>query len=381
MESLVAIAASIALLAVALPWLIGPRSSVGGGGNVATPSAPPSPSPSPTPTPVSLAHAKNWDITFDYPTAWTLVDNGTSASISASISQARDLVAMGFVGSGSAQQTCTPGTAASPAKCVTTWSLPAGTIVLRFALSSMLAVGTTGPSYIWTGHQALNGPDIPGAEAMIIDGYPARFAKNTSDVIPYSTETVPGATEVLWWGLTKPYEDLFGYSVAAAIKGPNTTELEAEARALVASIRYVNKPPSLPTDPTALAQARQQALLTYLADMTKTGDDEHKHAYDCFPRTIGVSQPANIIEPPNQAPMTKPLAVTCTTVSMDPNAMQGWWVVLKETWVAGPDYPAGELNIRCNTMADGTAGGCSFDSPGGKDSIGFPHVGKSKYPG
>ena len=75
------------------------------------------------------------------------------------------------------------------------------------------------------------------------------------------------------------------------------------------------------------------------------------------------------------------LPVTCTTVSMDPNAMQGWSVVLKETWVAGPDYPAGELNIRYHTMADGTDSGCSFDSPGGKDSIGFPHVGKSKYGG
>ena len=39
------------------------------------------------------------------------------------------------------------------------------------------------------------------------------------------------------------------------------------------------------------------------------------------------------------------------------------------------------LSLAIHTMADGTAGGCSFDSPGGKDSIGFPHVGKSKYPG
>lgn len=379
MEGVVTIAASITVIAVALPWLIGPRSDVGGSGPGATSAPTSSPTPAPTPTPVPLAHAKNWDLTFDYPAAWTLVDNGTSTS--SYVSPTEDPAAMGFVGNGSGRQTCTPWSSTSLATCVTTWSLPEGSIVLRFAVSPMFASPTTGPSYIWTGHQALDGPDIPGAEAMIIDGYPARFAKNTSDVIPYSTETVPGATEVLWWGLTKPYADWFGYSVAAAIKGPNTTELEAEARALVASIRYVNKPPSLPTDPTALAQARQPALLTYLADMTKSGDDEHKHAYDCFPRTIGVSQPANILEPPNQAPMTKPLAVTCTTVSMDPNAMQGWSVVLKETWVAGPDYPAGELNIRCNTMADGTAGGCSFDSPGGKDSIGFPHVGKSKYPG
>jgi len=376
-ESLVAIAASIALLAVALPWLIGPRSSVSGGG-VGTTSAPTSsPTPAPTPTPVPLAHAKNWDLTFDYPAAWTVNELGTSSPVSPT----QDLVAMGFVGNGSGQQTCTPWSSTSLAKCMTTWSLPEGSIVLRFAVSPMFANPTTGPSYIWTGFQALDGPDIPGAEALTIDGYPARFAKNTSDVVPYSTETVPGATEVLWWGLTKPALDWFGYSITAAISGPNAAELEAEARALVASIRYDNKPPSLPTDPTALAQARQPALLTYLADMTKTGDDERKHAYDCFPRTIGTSQQASILEPPNQSPMTQPLPVTCTTVSMDPNAMQGWTVVLKETWVAGPDYPAGELNITCTTMVDGTESGCSFDFLGGKDSIGFPHVGKSKYPG
>jgi hypothetical protein len=245
----------------------------------------------------------------------------------------------------------------------------------------MFADPTTDPSYIWTGFQALGGPDIPGAEALTVDGYPARFAKNTSDVVPYSTETVPGATEVLWWGLTKPSQDWFGYSITAAISGPNAAELEAEARALVASIRYDNKPPSLPTDPTALAQARQPALLAFFASMTKYGDDEHKHAYDCFPRTIGTSQQASILEPPNQSPMTQPLPVTCTTVSMDPNAMQGWTVVLKETWVAGPDYPAGESNITCTTMVDGSENGCSFGVSKSKTWAGFPHVGPSKYKG
>ena len=94
-------------------------------------------------------------------------------------------------------------------------------------------------SYIWTGREAVEGPEIPGAEALMIDGLPARFAKSTTDAVPYSSETVPGATEVLWWGLTSQQQFGFGYSIVAGIRGPDVAALEAQAKALVAGIHYV----------------------------------------------------------------------------------------------------------------------------------------------
>jgi hypothetical protein len=371
-----AIAAVLALAAVALPWLIGPRSGVSGGGgdNAATPS----PTPEPTPTTVPLAHTQNWNLTFDYPAAWTLTDRDPAASSLDSFSPTLGSpVAMGFIGTGSAQQECSQkGTASRMSTCTTTWSLPDGTIVLRFGVSPVLAISTD-PAYIWTSREAIAGSDIPGAEALTIDGIPARFAKNDSDVVPYSAEKVPGATEVLWWGLPRPLPRQGAYTIVAAINGPNEAELEAQAKALVESIHFVPEPTMLPTDPAALAQARQPALLKYFDTMATYADDEHNHSYDCFPRTVGASRQANIIQSLNANPMTKPLPVTCTTVSMEPNAMQGWTVVLKQTWLAGPDYPAGELDVHSYTMTDGMSLGTSF----GPITTVYPHQGKSKYKG
>lgn len=385
-------AAVLALAVVALPWIIGPRGGTapggpgasGSGSNGAAESSAPtieSTVAAPTPTPVPLAHAAKWNITFDYPAAWKLVDEGPAPS-DPNDPLIYDKVheAMGFVGSGSATQKCTAWVQGSWATCATTWSLPDNSVVLRFGQASWIPV-TGEDTYTWTVQQAVYGPEIPGAQRLTIDGMPVRFASNASDVVPHSSETVPGATEVLWWGVPSPMPSQFAFSIVAAIKGPNTAELEAQARAVVESIHFVPEPHMLPTDPTALADARSRALIQYFATSTQLSDGEHNHSLDCFPRTPGESQQASITQTLNTAPMTKPLPVTCTTVSIEPNEMQGWTIILKQTWAAGPDYPAGEMGVNSYTLDNGEPlGGSYLGSPKGS-GIEYPHVGPSKYKG
>jgi hypothetical protein len=377
LEALVGLAAVVALVAVALPWLTGPRPGTGPGGGSGGPAV----AAKPTPTPTPLAHARAWGLTFDYPATWTLANSQPSLDSLDGLPPTGNLAALGFLGTGTATQNCPVWKQGGPvAICTSTWTLPEGSIVIRFAPPALFA--GTDPTYTWSGYQALSGPDIPGATKLTIDGMPVRFAKSTSDLVPYGSETIPGATEVLWWGLPVQQQNWLGYSIVAVIKGPNASELEAQAKALIESIHYVKEPSMLPTDSTLLAAARQSALLKYFATMTQFADDEHNHAYDCFPRTEGASNQATIIQTLNQAPMTKPLAVTCTTVSIEPNAMQGWTVQLTQTWDAGPGYSAGECDVTSYTTTDGSTTSTSFGSSSKSGPMtGYPNVGPSKYKG
>ena len=354
----------------------------GTGGTVTSTEATPeaTPTPTATPTAVPLAHAGKWGITFDYPTDWALVDKtkGQPQMMPAT----EDPIELGYAGTGSATQTCTAWTQQSAPKCTTTWSLPDDSIVLRFSSAPWVAMGVGSVQYTWTGYQAIYGPEIPGADKLTIDNLPVRFAMNTSDAVPYSTETVPGATEVLWWGLPGPQPAQTAYSIVAAIRGTDTAQLEAEARAVVESLHFVPEPTVLPADPAALAEARQNALDNFFLQSNKYADDEHNHAYDCFPRTPGASNNANIIQTLNTSPMTKPLAVTCTTASIEPDAMQGWTIILKQTWAAGSDYSAGEVDLNEYVMGDGSPLGGSFNVDKNNPTQGmYPHVGPSKYKG
>ena len=374
LEALVGLAAAVAVVAVAAPWLLGPRSGVAPGGLGAGEAA--SAEPSATLAAVPLDHARAWGLTFDYPAAWKLVNKAPNLNSLATSAPTGNLSALGFLGTGSATQDCPAWQQGGPTPpCTTTWTLPEGSIVIRFGQTPMGGAST------WNGYQALGGPDIPGATKLTIDEMPVRFAKSTSGVVPYSSETIPGATEILWWGVPVQSLNWTGYTIVAAIKGSNEAELEAWAQAVIESIHYATQPTLLPSDPTALELARQAALLKYFADVTKYSDDEHNHAYDCFPRTVGASQQATITQTLNTAPMTKPLDVTCTTVSIEPNAMQGWTVELTQTWAAGPGYPPGECDVTSYTAADGSSQSSSFGPSDKSNFQSYPNVGPSKYKG
>ncbi len=384
---MVGLAAVLALAAVAVPWATGPRAGVGPGGSgddVASPSATPRPTLAPTasPTPVPVAHAQKWFLSFDYPANWTVMDRDIAAATeglsTGSAAQGNPAV-FGFVGNSGASEECLPNPPSNANACTTNWSLGAGTIAMRFEVSPRM----TGPrpSYVWTGREAVDGPEIPGAEALMIDGLPARFAKSTTDAVPYSSETVPGATEVLWWGLTSQQQFGFGYSIVAGIRGPNVAALEAQAKALVAGIHYVPETVMLPTDPAAFDQARQAALETDLTEQKKllASNKDYSHAWDCFPTVVGASRKGTITDTPSTGPLTKPLSVTCTVESMVPTVMQGWILTLSQSWDAGPGYPAGKA-YEVEEM-DGQGLLWEWGWSGTNASSAYPHQGRSNYPG
>lgn len=381
-EALVGVAAVLALAAVAVPWMAAPRGGANGAGS-ASPSATPelTIAPSPSTAPVTLAHAQKWFLSFDYPADWTVTDmNIAAATAGLSVVSATqgDPSVFGFVGNSSANEDCVPAPPSHVYACTTNWSLEAGTIALRFEVSPQII----GPrlAYLWTGREAVDGPEIPGAETLMIDGLPARFAKSTTDAVPYSSETVPGASEVLWWGLTSQQQFSFGYSIVAGIAGPNVAALEAQAKALVASIHYVPEPIMLPTDPVAFDQARQAALEADLAQQKgMSSNKDYGHAWDCFPTVVGASRKATITTTPSTGPLTKPLLVTCTVESMVPTVMQGWTLTLSQSWDAGPGYPAGKAYEV--EVLNGQGQVWEWGWSGTNASSAYPHQGHSNYPG
>ena len=377
---MVGVAAILALAAVAVPWMAAPRGHAAGLASESPLTTPePTLAPTPSATPVRLAHAEKWFLSFDYPTDWTVTDMNISAATAGlnSGSQGNPAV-FGFVGNGAASEECVPNPPSHIYSCSTTWSLAAGTVALRFEIAPRWPYA---PNTGWTARRAVDGPEIQGAEALTIDGLPARFSKSTTDVIPYSDETVPGATEVLWWGLTSQQQFTFGYSIVAGIRGPNAAELEAQAKAFVAGIHYVPETAMLPTDPVALDQARQSALERALASDKETmaANKDFNHAWDCFPTVIGQSRKATITQTPTTNPLTKPLPVTCTVESMVPNVMQGWTLTLSQSWNAGPDYPAGKAYEIEEMNGQGQV--WEFGSNGTSVQSAYPHQGRSNYPG
>jgi hypothetical protein len=145
----------------------------------------------------------------------------------------------------------------------------------------------------------------------------------------------------------------------------------------------------------ALAQLQQSALLKFYADDRRFANDEHIHEMDCFPTTVGASQQAEITQTIGGNPLTVPLPVTCTVVSMVPYPLPGWvppkygWTLtLSQNWVAGPDYPAGYATYQYDMEPDGGVIRGRFIAGSGPTPEGksgpipyYPHEGTSKYDG
>ncbi len=361
MEALVGLAAALALAVVGLPWLLAPRSDAPGPGGVETSS--PSPTAAPTPTDVPLAHAQKWFLAFDYPAAWNLDDpkvlsmadpNPVGHLTFVGSEWVTTFRSVGFVGSGSATDECVYQDPSQPVDvaCTTKWTLPEGSVEVRFLVASVAE---------WNGVSAIDGLTLPGYTQTTIDGLPALFQKTTNSITRASilapaTQIVPNADEVLSWLL--PTQHALGgvFEVNAAIRGPNVAELDAQVRAMMASLRWEPEN-SLPTDPAALQAAGKTAAetaLTWLrtSTMGKLWQYSGSHLFDCFPNVPGESAAATITSS-QQHPLKKPLQVMCTT-EIAPNAMHGWTLSLTHSWAAGPGYAAGRSTGLFDLAPDGT---------------------------
>jgi hypothetical protein len=319
-ETLVGMAAIVAVVAVAGPWLLAPRS--GGAG--------------PSTSSVPLAHAQKWFIAFDYPAAWKLTDQSVLSMADPNplvhwpfvgSDFATTVRSVGFVGSGSATDECVAQNPSADPEltCTTTWTLPAGSAEVRFLM--------TGDAR-WNGLSAIDGLTLPGYTQTTIDGLPALFQKTTNSITNASvlapdTQVVPDADEVLTWLLPTQHALDGVFEVDAAIRGPNVAELDAQVRAMMASLRW--EPENrLPTDPAALQAAGKTAAKTALtwlrtSIMGMVWQYAGKHLFDCFPNVPGESAAATITSS-QQHPLKKPLRVTCTTAPVGMRGFDRAWL-------------------------------------------------------
>jgi hypothetical protein len=385
-EVLVGLAAVVALAAVIGPWWIGPRSGVGGGSPSAIlsfgPTSVPTSVVSPSPTAVPLAHAQKWFLAFDYPAAWSLADQNVlslsdpNPGLRFSSNGGNLLVlgrSVGFLGSGSAMDVCQGDP--NDVECTTQWTLPEGSVEVRFWVASGAK---------WDGLSAIDGYPLDGYTSTTVDGLPAMFSKTTGSISNAAlfrpTQSVPDADEVLSWVLPTQRELEGVYTIDAAIRGPNAAELEAQVRAMIASLRWEPAAYRLPTDPAVLDAAEAGASTSGLASLRSQPNvlylsGQYPHFFDCFPSKTGVSVAATITHS-QQAPHTQPLPVICTT-AIKPNSMQGWTLSLTQTWAAGPDYPAGYCTNAYQLNLDGTLAQFDQTGPDYFKHLYYPHQGSS----
>ena len=342
-EALVAAAAVVALAAVLLPWMIGPRGATGGPEPSTTQTAAfrstePTASSAPTATPTQppapgLAHGRIWHFAFDYPAAWPLHDGGT----------ANDLVgeplykALGTIGAVS--ESCVRKYAEltvsgkEMSQCKSDWKLTEGSAALTFEWSPW--TGDPKNPEPWDLMRA-ESPTPKGAQLVMVAGVRALYARNLGDTVPIGPtqaedKKIPAAAEVLTWELVDRFDAFYGFKITAAIRGPNTAGLEAQVQALIASMHYVPAILPLPTDDASKAAALQQ----FFATLVTSG-----RALGCFPHTPGVAGKAWITMADTRT-LSQPLSVRCTA-QIDAAPEQVWRVTLTWQWDAGPDYNAGQ---------------------------------------
>jgi hypothetical protein len=377
----------LALVAVIVPWYLGGASHGGPAGASPSPSVS-GPTETPTATPVPLTHARAWGLEFDYPTTWRLANAPSLVAPKALQSMPTALLdglyprqVFGYVGTTTPETVCTDPVALAKGGwtvgvCSSVWSLGLGDVVLRFQKGDI------------TTQNILTGDANLGETITRVGGLPALFSESSGSVIPElaafssaviapSTETAVGAERVMVWelpgnptGQVGTYQQT-SFRIVAAVRGPNTGALEAEAQALVASIKYDPAVVPLPTDPTALATLSQSTLRAAL-------DDNWGPLYpgwmDCFPREPG-SKSTTIVLTPDDTTLSKPLPVTCS-VAIEPNAMEGWTVTLTVTWDAASDRKAGRWSS-VDYVSSGGYGG--FGRAYGSDV--FPYEVGSGQPG
>ena len=360
-EALAGLAAIVAIVAVAAPWLLGPRSD--GRPAVLVTATLSAGSANPSHATIALAHAKKWYLAFDYPAAWKLADENVLSMADPNpfvhftfinSDWATTARSVGFVGSGSATDECVnqDPSQAVVVVCTTKWTLPEGSVEVRFLVASMAT---------WNGMSAADGLTLPGYTQTTVDGLPALFRQTTNSITNASafapaTQVVPDADEVLSWLLPTQHTLDGVLEVDAAIRGPNVAEMDAQVRAMMASLRW-EPANSLPTDPAALQAAGRVAAATALqwlktSYIGKAWQYAGKHLFDCFPTEPGASAPATITYS-QQHQLKKPLHVTCTT-EITPNAMQGWTLSLRHSWAAGRGYAAGSSTGLFDLAPDGT---------------------------
>ena len=314
------LAAVLALAAVAVPRIVGPRSGTVGNEDTSGASAMTEPASAP------LVSGRIWNFKFDYPAAWALHDGGT-----ASVDGEPGNNALGTLGPVS--EACDAyGTYVGnkPAACIATWSLAPGSAAMMF---EWLTVNEPSGYRPWSLMRAESAPPA-GPQLVTVAGVRAIYARNLTNRVPISSTVagdaaIPAADEVLTWELVDRFNGFNGFKITVAIRGPNTAALEAQVMAVIASMHYLPAIVPLATDEASKAAALKEFFaVTPPARLT------------CFSSSLGVTETATVTRI-GVVDLSKPLPVRCTvTVEAEPE--QVWQVTLTWEWDAAPDHIAGK---------------------------------------
>ncbi|HEX7495532.1 MAG TPA: hypothetical protein VF349_02750 [Candidatus Limnocylindrales bacterium] len=368
-----AAAAVMALVAVLVPWYVGRPSAVQGGPSASS-RDPATITPEPTATAVPLAHARKWGLSFDYPAAWQVSDAPALPAVSSpslppgvSLESLYEHQVLGYVGTETPQTDCTQAVTnvmnfGGPGMlqrrfCTSIWSLRPGDVSIRVQ-----------HGYV-NGTPLVGGQPLLGTTETTVGGLPALFERNGGASVPVTPvgpgyggdptfESATGADVILTWYLPgneaqpiNPNNVGPPYRITAVLRGPNTAALEAQVRAVIASLEYDPAVIPLPTDPVELAALAKTALAAALDSLHQSSPG----SFSCFPRTAGTVTGILTVTPMTWK-LGKPLPVTCT-LAIAPNAMQSWTITLTISWSAAADRRAGTWTEVRYTTSDGRTWG------------------------
>jgi hypothetical protein len=389
-----AAAAVMALVAVLGPWYVSRPSAVQGGPSASSRDTA-TITPEPTATAVPLAHARKWGFSFDYPAAWQVSDAPALPAVSSPspppgmrLESLYEHQVLGYVGTQTPQTDCTQASikpltssawSLSHGVCTSLWSLHPGDVSIRVQIGPV------------TGANLVAGQRIPGTGDTKVGGLPALFERTEGASVPNygpdmtspgfvtaaSIESATGADVILTWYLPGNEAQPINsnevgppYRITAVLRGPNTAALEAQVRAVIASMEYDPAAIPLPTDPAELAALAKTALAAGV-----TWGPAQDAANTCFPHTAG-SVTTTITVTPMDATLGKPLPVVCTA-AIEPNAMQSWTITLTVSWSAAADRQAGTWTEVRYTSSDGRTWGTVATWP----LVSFPYEVGSGRPG
>jgi hypothetical protein len=201
----------------------------------------------------------------------------------------------------------------------------------------------------------------PGGWQLFVDGLPALVEESGPNAADASDLSVN-------WTMAT------GYTLSASLRGPGIDQMREQLDALVASIRFDEAPPPLPTGEAGAIAAAEAAMMA-IDTIDRSSREYGSDFYGCFPRDPGTSQTAIVNGGPGNpgSPLPEPVTLTCS-IEIVANELREWELTLTASWLAGDSFPAGSYEQLLTLHADGSVGvGVGTDLPAGSPlSATFP---------
>ena len=282
-----------------------------------------------------LAHARIWDLEFDYPASWAAVGSAEAPTLYLAI------LALGSVGTVELVETCgypslDPGHVGYV--CETTWD-PSAEVQVRFEWD--------GRDEAWSAWKAVSG-QAPADDSLVIAGLPARVRTSTDGRVPGTDEVIHDADRITIWDVPSRERMWWSFRITAAVRGPNAEALQAQVDTMLASAAFNPRvEPLVDTAATradalkaGVAQMRQQADRTPPAP-----DDNPDMSAACFSDVPGATTEATINGTVFIAHrLTQALQVRCTSL-IEATPFHMWKMTLRYDWAAIDGKAAGSASL------------------------------------